>query len=518
MPTTDKPESPAKRQKTTKQDPEIAQRLTHNPHIKALKQYEKILFDLEKCQALKDTVKEQDQDIKTLRDETVRLKAELVKARGSIDGLKEENNNLTRDLLKTQPSSQLSDSRIQDSYEQLYQGISAWVDTEVTTFEDEWKKIHGDDQEPKSFKYSGVNDHDVFLKCGYKLGGEYLVASILHSQLQKILFDDDSIFFALDQSQDSLMRAAEIGLRRLDPPRAPSIIRYLRSEILKGFNKSEEWTKQVSQRKPMLEKEVLEVVGTILPGIPSDRDRKERFRKKVLYPAIDFAANLKTSATVYEFDDPIMHKARFTKSVRRANELSRYIMINVDNRKVLHAADFEGDIVVEQVLFLTPGLIRRDPGKPEKRLTANTICVKVSARKAVERLGVWVSHSAVPKTIGGRSTSAEAPDALTSADTTVKPSRALSNQPQFACAVEIKEENKETSSRNKRGGLASAIEIKKEEDKEKLGSHKRGGAPNVIDLDQVEEKKFQTKRHRTEDKPLSGTNRWFHDTFESGSG
>ncbi|KAI4146018.1 MAG: hypothetical protein LQ341_002198 [Variospora aurantia] len=58
-------------------------------------------------------------------------------------------------------------------------------------------------------------------------------------------------------------------------------------------------------------------------------------------------------------------------------------MIDVNSRRVVRKASMDTTDEVERVLLLAPGLVRRDPGKPEKRLTPSVICVKVIDPEAV---------------------------------------------------------------------------------------------------------------------------------------
>lgn len=167
----------------------------------------------------------------------------------------------------------------------------------------------------------------------------------------------------------------------------PSVIRYLRSEILKGFVKSDDF--QIRRAEWMASKgsDLLKRTATMLPEISKvDQQRRvEAFRSRVLGPAFDLAVAIQTSATVYGFSEPSTQEARFKCSPLRHHNSDSCTMINIDTRlemKVNQPANSNHDgVIAHQVLLICPGLVRYD-GRGAKRLTDDIVCAKFTSPAA----------------------------------------------------------------------------------------------------------------------------------------
>lgn len=127
----------------------------------------------------------------------------------------------------------------------------------------------------------------------------------------------------------------------------------------------------------LVEERILALVNTILPRLQDQPCRAQLFLERVVEPAFELAIAIKTSATSYGFSCPFTLGTQFMKLRVHPHESSNHTMINVNSRGVVRKASMDTEDEVERVLLLAPGLVRRDPGKPEKSLTPTIICVRV---------------------------------------------------------------------------------------------------------------------------------------------
>lgn len=403
MPPTSSPQGPAKRSRE-KQDPDIAKRLNHGPYIKALKNLETACYESERARekAQDDKFKDQDTkaEIKDLNAQISQVTEKLSVERGEKVKLSRLNNELKIELLKLQPQSQLTDSQIAGQYTKLRQNVSSWLDTEVKYYEDQWKAQNGGVYPKFNVLRDGsAPGHAKFLEAGHIYARQYLVESYVLHQIHRLLFDLSKKFFAFDGSEETLIGSVEEGLSKLDPPRGkliadsgyhwranlmfvdPSVVRYLRSEILKGFVKSDDF--QIRRAEWMAGKgsDLLKRTATMLPEISKEdqQRRVDTFRSRVLGPAFDLAVAIQTSATVYGFSEPLTQEARFKWYPLRHHSSDSCTMINIDTRlemKVNQPANSNHDgVIAYQVLLICPGLVRYD-GRGAKRLTDDIVCAK----------------------------------------------------------------------------------------------------------------------------------------------
>ena len=215
--TSTKPLATVKRTRE-KQDLGLGKRLKVEAHVKAVTDLERNLHALEKCrdglQKTKDDLKRERAKVKDLLDQ----KKELSNNNAAKEGQRHEMSgligNLKEALLKYQPSVQVADSHIRDQYNLLHENLSSWVDTQVKRFDDQCEHPQDD-----VFRHGNVPEFLGFLGAGHKFGGQYLVESEVHLLLHKSLFNNDKLFFVLDESENIFLSTVEDGLKDLDPPR-----------------------------------------------------------------------------------------------------------------------------------------------------------------------------------------------------------------------------------------------------------------------------------------------------------
>ncbi|KAL8987125.1 MAG: hypothetical protein Q9177_003644 [Variospora cf. flavescens] len=316
-------------------------------------------------------------NLKALQTENKRLMENLEAFRKKATESIEVNEMLKVDLIKQQPVSQLPDSEVVMKYDRLHEAISSWVNDEVSIFEGAWKKLHGCYPDANQFRDGGNPCYRQFLGAGFGLGGEYLLESLIQQELHEELFSQGMMFFGLDYQEYMFIRKVEEGLSKLYPPRNSTAIRDLRSENLKGFCQSEDFRRGCADSMSLVEERILALVNTILPRLQDQPCRAQLFLERVVEPAFELAIAIKTSATSYGFSCPFTLGTQFMKLRVHPHESSNHTMINVNSREVVRKASMDTKDEVERVLLLAPGLVRRDPGRPEKHLTPTIICVRV---------------------------------------------------------------------------------------------------------------------------------------------
>ena len=161
----------------------------------------------------------------------------------------------------------------------------------------------------------------------------------------------------------------------------PSVIRYLRSEVLKGFVLSDDFRNRRANWMSRDGPDLLESTATMLPEV-SKEDQQRRlntFRCRVLEPAFDVAVAIQTSATRYSFSERMTQETRFKCCPLRHHISDSCTMINIDTRleaKVNQPTKRNHDkVIAQQVLFIYPGLVRYDEHSA-KRLTDDIVCAK----------------------------------------------------------------------------------------------------------------------------------------------
>lgn len=209
------------------------------PQLKILREVAKKLQELEDVQDTKKNlgaelanaesqVKGGEKENKGLLGEIAHLSADVSMSDRKIERMGRENADLKVDLLKQQPRAQLPDSRIVEMYHELRGNISSWLDNEVPILRAEWREVHHETCAEFSLFGHGTPAEDLaFLGNRFTFGEEYLVESIIHTQLQRLLFEIDSPFFALDENEVRFLRATENGFGLLDPPKG----KYLRKSM-----------------------------------------------------------------------------------------------------------------------------------------------------------------------------------------------------------------------------------------------------------------------------------------------
>ena len=138
--------------------------------------------------------------------------------------VKDLSNNLTEckdDLLRLQPTSQVSENEISDLYANLDQHVSGWVDDrteDAQLLEEQIDKIKSVDDLPPLFKQYMSSDR---LKLAKKFpeSQPLLLRYLIHCCLGTFILGNDNYLFGLDSQNIELLQGIEEGMKLLEPRR-----------------------------------------------------------------------------------------------------------------------------------------------------------------------------------------------------------------------------------------------------------------------------------------------------------
>ncbi len=138
--------------------------------------------------------------------------------------VKDLSNNLTEckdDLLRLQPTSQVSENEISDLYANLDQQVSGWVDDrteDAQLLEEQIDKIKSVDDLPQLFKQYMSSDR---LKLAKKFpeSQPLVLRYLIHCCLGTFVLGNDIYFFGLDSRNIALLQGIEVGMKSLEPRR-----------------------------------------------------------------------------------------------------------------------------------------------------------------------------------------------------------------------------------------------------------------------------------------------------------
>ena len=140
--------------------------------------------------------------------------------------IKDINVNLTEckdDLLRLQPSSQVSDSEIGDKYNNLSQQITSWVDDQTEDSEalEERFEKHATKEslglDPILSMH--INELHVKIAQSYPDSIPLLIQYVIHRCLEQYVLGNGIYFYGLDIRNIGLLQEAEQGMKLLEPSR-----------------------------------------------------------------------------------------------------------------------------------------------------------------------------------------------------------------------------------------------------------------------------------------------------------
>ena len=150
-----------------------------------------------------------------------RLEAEARKLQRQIRDLSGSLTECKDDLLRLQPTSQVSDNEISEQFSNLDQQIAGWVDDrtdESTILEEKIANLKTVDDLPELLRMFATPEH-LRLAKKYPNSQPLLLQHFIHCYLQASILSSDVYLFGLDQRNIALLQGMEEGMKKLEPHR-----------------------------------------------------------------------------------------------------------------------------------------------------------------------------------------------------------------------------------------------------------------------------------------------------------
>ncbi len=154
-------------------------------------------------------------------DSRERSEAEIRKLQRQVRDLSANLTECKDDLLRLQPTSQVSDNEISEQFSNIDQQIAGWVDDkteDVTILEEKIGGIKTVDGLPEQLRMFATSEH---LRLAKKLPDSQplLLRYFIHSFLKEFILSSDVYLFGLDSRNIALLQGTEEGMRQLEPRR-----------------------------------------------------------------------------------------------------------------------------------------------------------------------------------------------------------------------------------------------------------------------------------------------------------
>lgn len=146
------------------------------------------------------------------------LKAEITALELELQACKAELLACRDDLFRLQPTNHIPDSKIAGQFKDLAEGISTWIDAEISRYSDDWQKQHCPDVAPKLFSHGGDQWMGELLGKYSETAGEHLIKCMVQRQLCKTILNETIYLFGLD-TDEHVLRLVEREMQQLKPPR-----------------------------------------------------------------------------------------------------------------------------------------------------------------------------------------------------------------------------------------------------------------------------------------------------------
>ncbi|KAL8847995.1 MAG: hypothetical protein Q9221_006957 [Calogaya cf. arnoldii] len=301
------------------------------------------------------------------------------------------------DLFKLQPIAQIPDSDIAQSYDDLNEHISSWMEGVIARFESKHRERHHGPL-PNLFHHGDVTAAADFLADFPMFGGEYLVRCYLQMLLQRMVFADSILLHGLDEPQTALFRSIENSMATSKPPRGkllgstalvvlslpdtePGSIKAWLSETLRALEKTADFQQSSRKINGEITTQVFDEVAKFFPIVKKEQESLIKLWDSVVRPAVTLAKKIQTSPTCYEFLPKVASRSQFRYSEVHQAELANFKLIDIVSRKTLKMnspvrPDEKGDIGI-QIMMLAPALYRRDPGQAALLLVTETDLIEL---------------------------------------------------------------------------------------------------------------------------------------------
>ena len=155
-----------------------------------------------------------------------RLEAETRKLQRQMKDLSASLTECRDDLLRLQPTSQVSDNEISDQFSNLDQQIAGWIDDKTEdspVLEEKIGSIKMVDDLPELLRMFATSDHLRVAKK-YPDSQPMLLRYLIHCYLQTFVLGSNIYLFGLDARNIALLRGVEEGMKQLEPRRGIQLL------------------------------------------------------------------------------------------------------------------------------------------------------------------------------------------------------------------------------------------------------------------------------------------------------
>lgn len=157
-------------------------------------------------------------------EEKSSIEAETRKLQRQVRDLSANLTECKDDLLRLQPTTQVSDNEIAEQYSNLDQQITAWVDDQTEDseiLEDRFDSLKSPEDLPELFQ-GHINSDHLRMVNKYPTSQPSLLRYLIHCYLGTSIFDKAIYLFGLDARNVALLQGLEEGMKLLEPRRGVS--------------------------------------------------------------------------------------------------------------------------------------------------------------------------------------------------------------------------------------------------------------------------------------------------------
>ena len=154
-------------------------------------------------------------------DSKEQLEAEIRKLQRQTRDLSANLTECKDDLLRLQPTSQVSDNEISEQFSDIDQQIAGWVDDQTedpSILEERIKNMKTVDDLPELLRMFATSDH-LRLAKKYPDSQPLLLRYFIHCYLQTFILSSEVYLFGLDERNIALLQGIEEGMTQLEPRR-----------------------------------------------------------------------------------------------------------------------------------------------------------------------------------------------------------------------------------------------------------------------------------------------------------
>lgn len=350
-----------------------------------------------------------------------RLEAEARKLQRQMRDLSANLTECKDDLLRLQPTSQISDNEISEQFSNLDQQIAGWVDDRTedsTVLEEKIGSMKTVDDLPEILRMFATVEN-LRLARKFPDSQPLLLRYFIHCYLQTFMLSSDVYLFGLDGRNIALLQGMEEGMKQLEPRRgifAPFMnfcltsatdmradektLRNWRSETLRGLLQMPNFLSEQNRQAKLASQTLTLALSALVSSSPNGNPSlEEELHKQIIQPAMQLATKLRLSSTDHRLT---FHP--FTRDPGRSTtayhyEIQNSCMMDIMTHKIIRPDSIlkiaEDGRIGEEMLVVSPALVRdQKDAKGKVMVCKPTLLVKLDEpmgkrSRGIRALGAW---------------------------------------------------------------------------------------------------------------------------------